>query len=87
MMHNPPHPGRIIKKACIDRAEIKISEVAAKLQLSQEFLIKLINNDASARITPELANKLSSYLNTSSKMWLNMQSAYDLWCLEKNSLN
>jgi len=30
-MHNPPHPGRIIKKACIDRAEMKISEVAANI--------------------------------------------------------
>lgn len=30
-------------------------------------------------ISPEMAVRLSIALNTSSEMWMNMQSAYDLW--------
>jgi addiction module HigA family antidote len=80
-MYNPPHPGIIVKKALIDGTGLSVTEAARVLGISRLSLSKLINGRAG--ISPEMAIRLSIALNTSSKMWLGMQDAYELWQLEK----
>jgi addiction module HigA family antidote len=82
MMHNPPHPGIIVKKTLIDGANLSITEAAKALGVGRVSLSKIINGRAG--ISPEMAVRLSIALNTSSKMWLSMQDAYDLWQIEKH---
>src|SRR3990172_554948 len=81
MMHNPPHPGSVVKRALIDNTELSITEAAKLLGIGRITLSKLINGHSG--ISPEMAVRLSMALNTSSEMWLNMQSMYDLWLAEK----
>ena len=81
MMYNPPHPGVIVKKALIDGANLNITEAAEVLGIGRVSLSKIINGRSG--ISPEMAVRLSIALNTSSKMWLSMQDAYDLWQVEK----
>lgn len=81
MMHNPPHPGVIVKKALIDGAKLNITEAAKVLGIGRVSLSKIINGHSG--ISPEMAVRLSIALNTSSKMWLGMQDTYDLWQVEK----
>lgn len=81
MMHNPPHPGVIVKKALIDGAKLTITEAAKVLGIGRVSLSRIINGRSG--ISAEMAVRLSIALNTSSKMWLNMQDTYDLWLVEK----
>ncbi len=81
-MYNPPHPGIIVKKALINGAKLNVTEAAKVLGVGRVSLSKIINGHAG--ISPEMAVRLSIALNTSSKMWLSMQDAYDLWQIEKH---
>ena len=81
LMHNPPHPGLIIKRMLIESAGYSISNAAKALGVGRVTLSKLINGRSG--ISPEMAVRLSIALSTSSEMWINMQGMYDLWQAEK----
>lgn len=81
LMHNPPHPGLIVKRILIDSAGISVTDAAKALRVGRVTLSKIINQKSA--ISPEMAVRLSLALNTSSEMWINMQSMYDLWQAEK----
>lgn len=81
LMHNPPHPGLIVKRMLIDSAGLSVTDAAKALQVGRVTLSKLLNQKSG--ISPEMAVRLSLALNTSSEMWINMQSMYDLWRAEK----
>lgn len=76
IMHNPPHPGRIVKRSLIEGVGFTVTKAANMLDVDRQTLSKLINGRSG--ISPEMAVRLSIVLNTSSEMWLNMQSMYDL---------
>ena len=80
LMHNPPHPGKIVKKMLIDGAGLSVTEAAKQLDIGRVTLSKLIN--CKSGISPEMSVRLSMALKTSSEMWANMQSMYDLWQAE-----
>lgn len=81
-MHNPPHPGLIVKRALIEGAGLTVTEAAQQLDVGRVTLSKLIN--CKSGISPEMAVRLSIALNTSSEMWANMQAMYDLYQAELN---
>ncbi|HSW69554.1 MAG TPA: HigA family addiction module antitoxin [Gammaproteobacteria bacterium] len=81
IMHNPPHPGLVVKRMLIDSAELSVTEAAKALGVGRVTLSKILNKKSG--ISPEMAVRLSLALNTSSEMWINMQSMYDLWQAEK----
>ena len=87
LMHNPPHPGKIVKRALIDGTGLTVTEAAKRLGVGRITLSKLINEKSG--ISPEMAVRLSISLNTSSEMWANMQTMYDLWYaeLKRKTLN
>jgi len=82
LMHNPPHPGLIIKELCIEPLNITITETAKALGVSRKTLSSIINGKAG--ISPEMAVRLSIAFNTSSESWINQQSQYDLWQAEQH---
>jgi len=61
----------------IDGAGLSVTEAAKALGVGRVTLSKLLNKKSG--ISPEMAVRLSLALNTSSEMWINMQSMYDLW--------
>ena len=81
MMHSPPHPGEIVKNILIDAQDISVTEAAIILGVSRASVSKLINGRGG--ISPEMAVRLSIALNTSSEMWLNLQTNFDLFQAEK----
>ena len=81
-MHNPPHPGEIIKELWLDPTEVSITEAAQAMGVSRKTLSKIIN--AKGRVTPEIAIRLSIALGSSPESWLGHQAAYDLWEAEKH---
>ncbi len=82
LMHNPPHPGNIIKELCLEPLGLTITEAAEALGVSRKTLSSIINGKAG--ISPEMAVRLSIAFNTSSESWLNQQIQYDLWQAEQH---
>jgi len=82
-MHEPLHPGEIVKDALIDGAGLSITDAADKLGISRTALSRLLNGHAG--ISPEMALRLSKLLNTSIEMWINIQAQYDTWQISKIS--
>lgn len=80
-MHNPPHPGEIIKALCLDPLGLTLTEAAKALGVSRKTLSAIVNGRAS--ITPEMAVRLSIAFGTSSEIWLNQQIQHDLWHAEQ----
>jgi len=81
LMHNPPHPGEVIKELCVDPLGLSVTDAAKGLGISRKTLSNIINGHAG--ISPEMAVRLSIAFNTSSESWLNQQLQYDLWFAEK----
>jgi antitoxin HigA-1 len=82
MIKNPVHPGKIVRDICIDATGLTVTEVAHRLAVDRTTLSRLINGKAS--ISPEMAVRLAMALNSSPKLWLNLQRDYDLWLLDKS---
>jgi addiction module HigA family antidote len=73
-MHNPPHPGLVLRQYLGD---MPISSAAAHLRTTRVTLSRLLNGKAG--ISARMAIRLASALGTSPELWMNMQSQYDLW--------
>ena len=80
-MHNPPHPGEVLKLLCLNPLNLTITEVARGLGVSRKTLSSILNSRAG--ISPEMAVRLSIAFNTSAESWLNQQLQYDLWHAER----
>ena len=81
-MHNPPHPGKILKELCLQPLGLSVTRAAEALGISRKTLSAILNGRAG--ISPEMAVRLSLAFGTSSESWLNQQSQYDLWLAEKD---
>lgn len=73
-MHNPPHPGRVLREYLGDMA---VSAAAAHLRVTRVTLSRVLNGKAG--ISANMALRLGAALGTSPDLWINMQSQYDLW--------
>jgi len=76
-MHNPPHPGKIIKALCLDPLGLTVAEAAKGLGVSRKTLSGILNGQT--EISPEMAVRLSIAFDTTAESWLNQQTQYDLW--------
>ncbi len=76
-MHNPAHPGEIIAENYLAATGMSIRELAGQLGVAPSTLSRVVNG--SARVTAEMAIRLSKSLGTSVESWLNMQNNYDVW--------
>ena len=81
-MHNPPHPGEVLKTLCLEPLNITITEAARSLDVSRKTLSSILNGRAG--ISPEMAVRLSIAFGTSAESWLRQQLQYDLWHAERN---
>ena len=87
MIHNPKHPGYLIKSLCLDPLGLSVTEAAKALKISRPTLSKLLNGRIN--ISPEMAVRISIVFSTSDKLWVDLQAGYDLWKAQqkKNKLH
>ena len=76
-MHNPPHPGEILKEEYLKPLNLSVTETALKLGVSRKALSDIVNEKAG--ISPLMSLRLSKAFNTTPDLWLGMQLDYDLW--------
>ena len=82
-MHNPAHPGEILKELVITPLELTITDASKHLNVSRKTLSKVLN--CRGAITPEMALRLELvFKKTSADHWLRLQNAYDLWQSRQN---
>ena len=81
-MHNPPHPGEVLRELCFRPLGVTVTQAAAALGVSRKTLSAILNGRAG--ISPEMAIRLSLAFNTTAESWLNQQVQYDLWHADRN---
>jgi len=76
-MHNPLHPGRIIKVA-IEAIPMSVTGFAAHIGVSRATLSRVLNGRAG--VAPEMSIKVSeAFEQDSPEIWFNLQNDYDFW--------
>ena len=80
-MHNPPHPGEVIRGLCLEPLGISVTDAAEALGVTRKTLSSILNGRAG--ISPEMALRLSIAFNTSPESWMIQQIQYDLWLAKK----
>ena len=76
-MHNPPHPGEIIREFCVEPLNLTGTEAAQALGVTRKTLSTILNGRAG--ISPEMAIRLSKVFGRTPEGWLRLQLQYDLW--------
>jgi addiction module HigA family antidote len=77
MMHNPPHPGEILRDDVIAPLGLSVTEAAERLAMSRVALSRVLNGKAG--ISPDLAVRLEQAGASTAQAWVAMQANYDLW--------
>jgi addiction module HigA family antidote len=75
-MHNPPHPGEILKDTVI-ASGVSVSDFARRLGVTRVALSRVVNGRAA--VSADMALRLAAALGGSTESWLIMQGSYDLW--------
>lgn len=83
-MHNPAHPGEILKELVIEPLGLSITEAASRLGVSRTSLSKVLKGRGT--VTPEMALRLEmTFGKPNAAHWLRLQNAYDLWQMRQRS--
>jgi len=75
-MKNPPHPGGVVLRQCIEPLGLSITHAAAALGVTRTTLSELVNGKRG--ISPEMAVRLSQVFGGSAESWLVQQAQYEL---------
>ena len=82
-MHNPPHPGEILREDVLPALGLNVMQAAEQLGVPRVTLSRMINGRAA--ISTDMAIRLAQWLGGSAETWLRAQLQYDLWHAEKNN--
>ena len=84
-MHNPAHPGEILRELVFEPLDLSITDAASHLGASRKTLSKVLNGRGAT--TPEMALRLEMvFQKPSADHWLRLQNAHDLWkCRQEKS--
>ena len=77
-MHNPPHPGEVLKEYLGD---ITVTQAALKMGVNRVTLSRIISG--SAGISADMAYRLASAFGTSPELWAGLQLQYDWFVASK----
>lgn len=76
-MQNPPHPGGVVKRQCLEPLGLSVTRAAKGLGVTRQALSELVNGRTGVSV--DMAIRLSKAFGSTPETWLGMQTAYDLW--------
>ena len=76
-MQNPPHPGGIVRRQCLEPLGLTVTRAAEGLGVTRQALSELLNGKTG--VSTEMAVRLAKAFGSTPETWLGMQQAYDLW--------
>jgi antitoxin HigA-1 len=73
----PTHPGELLREEILPAANISQAELANQMGVSR----RTVNEVCQERrgVSADIAHRLARVLNTTPELWINMQSAVDVW--------
>lgn len=74
MMHNPPHPGEILREYLNG---VTVSDAAEKLGVNRVTLSRVLSG--ASGVSADMSYRLAAGFGTSAEFWLNLQKQFDLW--------
>ena len=77
MMHNPPHPGEILRELYLKPMRVTGLEAAKALGVTSKHGSGIVNGHV--RITADMAIRLAAALGSDAQAWVNLQAQHDLW--------
>ena len=80
-MHNPPHPGDVLKDGVFADNLVSVTDAATALGVTRVSLSRVLNGKAG--VSAEMAVRLGKWLGTGPEVWINMQAQYELWKAEQ----
>ena len=80
LMHNPPHPGTLLREMWLKPMNMTVTQAAERLRVSRKTLSEIVN--ARANVTPEMAMRFELAFGKSAESWLAHQAAHDLWQIQ-----
>ena len=83
-MKNPPHPGGVVLRQCIEPLNLTITDAAHALGVTRNTLSDLVNEKRG--ISPEMAVRLSKVFGGTEQGWLVLQAQYDLAHVQRDRL-
>ncbi|QIM62995.1 addiction module antidote protein, HigA family [Pasteurellaceae bacterium Orientalotternb1] len=84
-MRKPTHPGIVLFDGFIEPNNIQIKALAHHLGFSRETISRLVHGKAP--MTANIALALEDAGISTAKLWLGLQSAYDVWELKQNRVS
>jgi addiction module HigA family antidote len=82
-MHNPSHPGEILRELYLIPMGVTVTEAAEALGVTRKHLSAIVNGRVS--VTPDMAMRLAAVFATEPELWVNLQAQYDLWEVSKKA--
>jgi antitoxin HigA-1 len=83
-MHNPPHPGEVLRELYLGPLDLTITAAAAGLGVTRKALSELVNGRTD--ISRDMAIRLAkAFPNTDIRLWLDLQIQYDAWQAEQGA--
>jgi len=82
-MHNPLHPGEVIRETCLEPLELSVTAAAKGLGVTRKALSELLNGHSG--VSPDMAIRLQKVGWSTAETWLRMQMQYDLWHAEQRA--
>jgi antitoxin HigA-1 len=77
----PTHPGAVLREDVLPALKMTQTEFAELLGVSRLSVSDLLHEKRA--MSPEMAVRIATLLNTSPESWLRMQQAADLWQLRQ----
>lgn len=76
VMHNPAHPGEIVRDICLEPLGLTVTAAAKALGISRNALSEVLNGHT--RVSPEMAIRLHKAFGSTVEHWMRLQMQYDL---------
>lgn len=76
-MHNPAHPGEVIRELCLHPLDLTVTAAADALGVTRKALSDLLNGHSG--VSPDMAIRLEKVGWSTAEHWLRMQLQRDLW--------
>ena len=83
-MHNPPHPGEVLRELYLQPLGLTVKGAAEGLGITRKALTELVNGHTD--LSRDMAIRLAkAFPHTEIRLWLDLQLQYDTWQAEKRA--